>query len=206
MRDIDDFIYWNQKEKGFSAHKRQLLRSHAGAGSFAADFNEDGWIDLAVAQHKEYGNHLCNSKVWYNGPCGFDEKNTINLPSEGIEGLGNVDVGNVMDRGPDEYYTSMPFELDAECGMTSFECVADIPRKTWVKAQIRLADSREALEKTIWQGPVGPASWFNIGERVDQTLFRGQWVQYRLAVGAYNSLNTPRISQVTVNLEIMPAR
>ncbi|MCX6992450.1 MAG: VCBS repeat-containing protein [Kiritimatiellaeota bacterium] len=203
MRDVDSFIYWNQKEKGFLPHKRKLLRTHAATANCAADFNEDGWIDLAVANHKVDGNHICDSTVWYNGPGGFDEKNTINLPCEGIHGMGNIDVGNVMDRGPDEYYTSMPFELDEECGVASFECVADIPHKTWVKAQFRLADSRDALEKTLWQGPVGRDSWFNIGERVDKTLFRGKWVQYRLAVGAYNSLNTPRISQITVNLETM---
>ncbi|MCX6992897.1 MAG: VCBS repeat-containing protein [Kiritimatiellaeota bacterium] len=202
-RDLDAFIYWNQKDKGFLPHKRKLLRVHAATGNVAADFNEDGWIDLAVANHKVNGDHLCDSTVWYNGPGGFDEKNTIDLPTEGVHSMGMVDVGNVMDRGPDEYYTSMPFELEAECGITSFECVADIPRKTWVKARFRLADSRYALEKMPWQGPVGPDNWFNIGERVDKTLFRGKWVQYRLAVGAYNSLNTPRISQITVNLETM---
>ncbi len=201
LRDLDSFLYWNQGDGLFLQHKVTPLRTHAVSGNCAADFNEDGWIDLAVANHKVYGDHISYSTVWHNGPGGFDEKRVTNLPSEGIHGMGNVDIGNILDRGPEEYYTSAPHELPEEAGITSFDCVADIPAKTWVKAQFRCAALQEELEKIPWRGPVGPSSWFSIGQRVDQTLFRGRWVQYRLTLGAFNSLATPRVSEVVVNLE-----
>lgn len=201
QRDIDSFIYWNQGHGEFLPHKVTPLRTHAVSGNVAADFNEDGYIDLAVANHKVFGEHISYSTVWYNGPDGFNDKHTVNLPSQGIHGIGNVDPGNVLDRGHEEYYTSAPYGLSHAAGITSFGCTAAVPAKTWVHAQFRTAASEEALEHMPWRGPTGTASWFTPGQRVDKTLFHGKWMQYRLAIGAYNSLNTPRISEVIIHFE-----
>ena len=36
------------------------------------------------------------------------------------------------------------------------------------------------------------------GQAVDGAAFAGQWVQYRLALGAVNSGRTPRVTEVAV--------
>ncbi|MFA6175250.1 MAG: VCBS repeat-containing protein, partial [Phycisphaerae bacterium] len=95
LRDIDSHIYWNQGAEGFLPHKRLPMRTHAVSGNLAADFNGNGWIDLAVANHKVYGAHIAYSTVWHNGPNGFDEKSTTHLPTSGPHGMGNVDPGNI---------------------------------------------------------------------------------------------------------------
>ncbi len=61
-RDVNSFLYWN-REGSFRAFDRQLLYTHSASGCIAADFNEDGYVDLAVANHKVDGDHLGFSSV-----------------------------------------------------------------------------------------------------------------------------------------------
>jgi len=194
-RDIDSYIYWNNNGV-FKQTDRTPLRTHAVSGNVAADFTESGWIDLAVANHKVFSKHISYSTIWRNGPEGFHEENTYNLPSMGIHGMGNVDIGNIMDRSPNEYYISAPYESDGKIHSISWE--GEVPVKTWVKAQFRTADKKDNLEKSPWMGPTGKDSWFSKDQRVDSYYFSGRWKQYRLQIGAFNSLNTPRITRVVV--------
>lgn len=198
LRDIDSHIYWNQSGQGFLPHKRTPLRTHAVSGNLAADFNEDGWIDLAVANHKVEGNHIAYSTVWYNGTDGFNEKKTINLPTSAPHGLGNVDIGNVLDRSPNEYYVSEPYQMDEKSGIAEIYWKGEIPLKSWVKAQFRFAKNRNELAQAIWQGPTGDNTWFNAHQKIDKAVFSGKFVQYRLMLASFNSLNTPRISEIIV--------
>ena len=200
-RDIDSYIYWNREGKGFSATDRTRLFTHSASGSIAADFNEDGWTDLAIAYHRVYGEHKAYSAVWWNGPEGFDEKRVTELPTEGPHGMTSVGPGNIMDTGPDEYYTSAPFELPESSSVASISWEAETPAKTWVKAQLRSADTRKGLETAPWEGPDGNDSWYQKGERTDAGERRRTWLQYRLALGATNSLSTPRVTRVDVHYE-----
>ena len=185
-RDIDSYIYWNQGEEGFLPSKRLPMRTHAVSGCLAADFNGNGWLDLAVANHKVEGNHISYSTVWHNGPDGFDKNNVTNLPSEGIHGMGNVDPGNIMDRGNEELYTSAPYKLPDGAKITNIDWEAELPPKTWVRAQIRTARTLNELKNASWQ-------------EIDDLKQEGLWVQYKLALGAENCCSSPRIKKVTVN-------
>jgi hypothetical protein len=196
LRDIDSHIYWNQGAEGFLPHKRLPMRTHAVSGNLAADFTGNGWIDLAVANHKVEGNHIAYSTVWFNGPDGFDEQRTINLPSEGIHGMGNVDPGNILDRGPEEYYTSMPYFAPKESTVESITWEGDIPPKTWVKVAVRTALTEAELEDGQW------SEWFDYGQTIGIQTTPKSWIQYKLALGAYNSLTTPRVSKVNVKLVV----
>ncbi len=197
-RDIDSYIYWNRPGKGFSQADRTRLFTHSACGCLAADFNEDGWVDLAVANHKIWGDHLGHSAVWWNGPDGFDEKRQTLLPTVGPHGIRAVDPGNIMDRGPDEYYVSEAFKLPEGCAVTEVSWEAELPPKTWVKAQLRFADSEAGLALAEWTGPEVSDSWFENAQKVDAARFRGKWVQHRLALGAVNGGGTPRVSEVSI--------
>lgn len=188
LRDIDSHIYWNQGAEGFLPHKRTALRTHAVSGNIAADFNEDGYIDLAVANHKVEGNHIAYSTVWYNGPNGFDEKKTVNLPSKGIHGMGNVDPGNIMDRTNEEFYISQAYELPVGAEIINIDWDAEVPPKTWIRAEIRSAETYEQLKDAPWQ-------------ETDDFKQEGLWGQYKLVLGAVNCCRSPRIKKVIVNFQ-----
>jgi hypothetical protein len=198
-RDLDCFLYWNRGGRQFSAADFTRLFNHSASGDFAADFNNDGWIDLAVANHKTYGDHVGQSAVWWNGPDGFDEKRITWLPTDGPHGMVVPGPGNVMDRSPEEIYVSAPHRLPDGARPTRLAWTAEVPPGTWVKAQIRCAASEAQLATAGWLGPAGEASWFETGQVMPPTLATGAWVQYRLALGAQNSGMTPRLTDVVLD-------
>ncbi|MDP7740723.1 MAG: VCBS repeat-containing protein, partial [Lentisphaeria bacterium] len=197
-RDLDSYIYWNHPDTGFSVADRKRLFTHSASGCVATDFNEDGWIDLAVANHKPWGDHQGYSEVWWNGPDGFDARRTTRLPTSGPHGMTSVEPGNILDRGPEETYESSVFKLPDGATAVGISWQAEVPSKTWVKAQLRFAETREALAEADWLGPAGVSSWFANGDAVEATAFAGYWLQYRLALGAANALSTPRVTSVEV--------
>ncbi len=199
-RDLPSYIYWNSPE-GFHADDRTPLVTHAVSGNLAADFDDDGYIDLAIANHKVNGAHIAYSTVWYNGKDGFNPDNTIDLPSRGIHGMGNVDPGNVLDRSFDEFYESEVHEIPEGCGIREIFWDADIPKRCDVFAQLRVADSVEELQKAPWLGPLNAEGRFNAHEQVDKDKFSGKYMQYRLILYAFNAVNTPRVRSVTVAFE-----
>jgi hypothetical protein len=197
-RDTDSFIYWNRKDRGFSARDRARLSTHSVAGVLAADFNEDKWIDIAVAQHKVDGSHRGWSAVWWNGAEGFDQDRITRLPTVGPHGISCIAPANQRDRGPEEFFESSMFELSSELRLVSIDWQADIPPKTWLKAQVRIAESREDLASAPWWGPNGVGTWFTSPQAVPQIGF-GRWIQYRLALGATNGVASPRVTEVCIH-------
>lgn len=199
-RDLDSLIYWNTHEQGFSAANRTRLFTHAPAGSLAADLNENGWTDLVVGNHKIEGDHVGWSAVYWNGPDGFSDRNTTHLPSAGPHGMFCVDPGDVLDRSDEEVYTSAARHLPGITRATDVTWDAALQPKTWLKAQIRSAASERALDEATWKGPDGPDSWFD-GQGPGNLETEGEWLQYRLVLGARNSGCTPRVTAIHLEWE-----
>lgn len=184
-RDVPSFIYWNRKGI-FSGMDRQDLVTHSVSGCIAADFNQDGRTDLAVANHKVFGDHKGYSEVWWNGEEGFLPSRTTKLPTCGPHGMSAIEPGNQLTRGPAEYYYSEPYRVGRDATVRSAEVAAECPPKTWVKLLTRFASTKEALERAEWREPVG------------QKVEKGGYLQYRLELGATLSLSTPRVTRVVV--------
>ncbi|WP_409344261.1 FG-GAP repeat domain-containing protein [Paenibacillus sp. MBLB4367] len=201
-RDIDAYLYWGQPGGLYTAEHRSRIFTHSSCGSVAIDFNEDGWVDLAIANHKTYGDHVGESFIMWNGPEGFSPQRMTKLPTIGPHGMMSVDPGNIADRGPEEFYVSGAHELSEGENVTRISWEAELQPKTWVKAQLRLAASREELEHAEWQGPDGsPDTWFGNGQQAANMRQNGRFVQYRLALGAVNGGNSPRVTEVAVESE-----
>ena len=177
-RDINSFIYWN-RGGNFAQFDRQDLITHAVSGCIGLDFNEDGFIDLAVANHKVYGDHAAYSEVWWGGREGYLPTRTTRLPTCGPHGMCAINPGNIMTRGPEEFYFSEERVADADCTVTGIEVEGEIPPKTWVKAHL-------SVNGGAWREPEGVR------------VRKGDRLQYRLELGAANSLRSPRVTKVTV--------
>jgi len=201
VRDTDSYIYWGQEGGGFSASDRSRLFMHSASGCVLGDFNENGWVDMAVAYHKVNNDHLGYSAVWWNGPDGFRDQRVTHLPSEGPHGMVRLPTGNQADRGPEEYYVSEPYKLGAGRSIAGISWEADVPAKTWVRAQLRFAETLKELDVAPWQGPSQEKQWFGDGDSFEEPGPRGQWVQYRLALGATGGGRTPRVTEVTVSFQ-----
>ena len=200
VRDIDSYIYWNRSGRGFSADDRTRLFTHSASGCVAADFDGDGSVDLAIAYHKVEGDHVGHSAVWWNGPDGFDARRVTKLPTTGPHGMTALQPGNILDAGPEEYYVSAPHEIPAGKSVTGLDWAADCGPGTWVRAQVRWADSVRVLERAAWHGPDGEDTWYEAPQSVSVSG-AGPWVQYRLALGAANGGGTPRVTEVRLEIE-----
>ena len=86
---------------GFTAQRRIQLTAWNGKAAAAADWNGDGWTDLAIAC-ANYGESTPQNKtsvIYWNGPDGFDLSNRRDLTGEGVavlaadlNGDGRVDL------------------------------------------------------------------------------------------------------------------
>lgn len=191
-RDINSYIYWNDKGH-FSLTNRKRFFTHSSSAAWAGDFNEDGYMDIFISNHRTYGNHNGESAIWWNGPEGFTEEHRTWLPTIGPHDMTPADIGDIMNRSPEETY--MTPKVQAE--LHSVNWVAEIPWKTWVNCQIRSADSLEGLDHAEFVGPDGTAdSRFENGQAVPEALIRGPYFQLKLYIGAVNSGNSPRITEI----------
>jgi hypothetical protein len=198
-RDIDSYIYWGQPGGIYDVKHRTSLFCHSAAGCLAADFNKDGWVDIAVANHRSYGDHNAESIVWWNGPHGFSEERTTKLPTVGPHGMLSVDPTNIMDKGPEEFYTSKPHEIPSGARVKRVSWNAVLQKETWLKLQVRFAVSPDGLKSAPWQGERGENSWFTRPQGVTDLKTSGKWMQYRLALGARNGGNSPLVKSVEID-------
>ncbi len=193
-RDIDSFIYWNRDGIGFRNSDCTRLPTHSVSGCLAADFNGDGFVDLAVANHKVNGDHVGYSEIWWNGPDGFDPRHTTKLPSKGPHGITAVEPGNQLTRGAEEYYTSAPYQVAGAAESVTVGWEGEIPPTTGVRARLRRAASPELLEQAPW------SEWLQAGDSVALSCPVDCWLQYQLELSAERSLRTPRLTEVKVEL------
>jgi len=191
-RDIDSFMYFQSADGMFHANNFKNIFNHSGCGCMAGDFNGDGYIDLAVASHKAYGNHTASSYVFWGGEDGINEQRYTELPSIGPHGMCSVDIGNIMDRSDSEYYYSEAYKADSRAVKISW--IAENGKKTWVKVQFRCADSIDMIETAEW------SESFDNGADISALNLTG-YVQYKLELGAYCGTGTPRVTEVTVEFE-----
>lgn len=188
-RDLLSYLYKGDDGK-FSTSRVQYLFNHSGCGCVSGDFNGDGYTDLAVACHKEYGNHESHSFIFWGGPDGLIEDRKTVLPTCGPHGMSTIDPGNIMDRGDREHYTSEVIALPNSTKVYSISWEGICTSTSWVELELRSAPNPEALKNANWVSV--PA-----GQSIEHLGLHG-YVQYRIALCAKCSCGTPRITSVTL--------
>jgi len=92
-RLIDSFLYFGS-ENGFSSENRQSIPTIGAWGAQAADLNNNGWIDLVVANFQEHYSYEVPSFIYWNGPDGFSDIKRTPLYEHGATGVTIADLNN----------------------------------------------------------------------------------------------------------------
>ena len=202
-RTWTSFLYYNG-EQGFSTVRRTGLLTDSGSGALALDFNRDGWLDLSVACHaRPNGDHRANSFLFFGGPEGFSDYRRIKLPTEGSHDITHVDAGHIYHRRFEIAWTSGIHETTIPVEVTAINWSADTPHGSWLRFQLRLSADRDALDRAVWQGPNGPASFFDAPGHLAASPGTGRFMQYRAMFMSRDGSNYPLLREVV--LELKPA-
>jgi hypothetical protein len=190
-RNLPVFIFWNDGGGHFSAQKRTSLPGESTSGLLAADFDEDGYTDLLVINHKtsyKEDNHSVDSFLYWGSRRGFSTEDRSYLPGHGPHFLQNVDVGNLATRKPVESYISAPVAVPPSVKRLSYSLEAETRHGSKLRIQIRSAARSDDLEKSLWQETAGPGefSW-RAGDR---------WLQYRVVFVAGKGYATPYLTKI----------
>lgn len=146
---IPSYLYWGSKE-GFHIYNRTELINNSAAQGFAADFNKNGRLDLAVTNHTFRGNHNTDSKIFYNDGNRFTNPEIEKIPTRGAHWSQNIDLGNIYDRSWRQTYESsiLQWRQNKENGNIGY--IADIPEGTKMNFKIRSAASEKELVSAEW--------------------------------------------------------
>jgi len=189
-RDLPSWVFRNDHGV-FDLRNSYPIFNHSGSGCVAGDFNGDGYTDVAVAFHKTFGNHTGSSAIFWGGPGGLSDARKQELPGVGPHGMSTISPGNVMDRGPREYYLSEPRRLPEGASSLRLRWEGECLGTGWVEAQWRCAGSEGALRDAAWSPVLENGAGFAPS---------GAFAQYRLALCAKCAAGNVRITGVHVEI------
>jgi hypothetical protein len=149
-RDLDSHIYWGNPEASYTVERRQALHIGSAAGVVSADFDGNGWVDLAISNHMVGGSHSAESPVLWNGPRGFSLRDSTHLPTVGPHFMTGVDWGNIYDRSPGEIYVSAAYDCGSPLTPVEFKWAGQSPSGSRVTVELRAAATREGLGAAKW--------------------------------------------------------
>ena len=81
-REVDSWIYYNDAGT-FSALNRQGLPTLQAKVHQVADFDFDGYPDIAFANWRDNNSHLVDSYIYWGAPTGYDPTDRLELPTRG---------------------------------------------------------------------------------------------------------------------------
>jgi hypothetical protein len=200
-------IHWGSPN-GFSDRPITELTTYGSSGSEVMDFDNDGWLDIFVANHRQAGSndepiphrHITPSMLFWGSPAGFSNENRWEVMATGPSGLNNRDLGNSYDRGFYEDYISSAYKIPDGEKPVSISWQAEIPHGTSVKFQVRVSVEKSALESAGWIGAKGKDSWFvQSGSKIKG--LQGNWIQYRARLMTPNGGATPYLTDVMIKFE-----
>lgn len=185
------YLYWGSKD-GFNIYNRTALINNSGAQGFAADFNKNGKLDLAVANHTYQGNHNNNSKIFYNDGNRFSNPEVEEIPVKGPHWSQNMDMGHVYDRSWTQTYESSYFQWNRNRENGNIRYDAFTPEGTELYFEIRSATNRKELYEKGWIRTDDSGNFqVNPGDR---------FLQYKAVFVSGNGDRYPVLDSVELNL------
>jgi hypothetical protein len=199
-------IYWGG-EKGFQGIATEL-ETYGSSGSEALDYDNDGWLDLMICNHRKAGSyleakpheHITPSLLYWGSPNGYSKDNRWEVLAAGPSGLNLRDAGNSYNREFYEDYISSVFVIKKDELPRSIHWEVEKPFGTDVHFQIRVANDKKTINSMEWMGPDGKDSWFTeSGSNLNG--FNGNLIQYRARLLTPNCAATPYLTSVVIAFE-----
>lgn len=147
------YLFWGGEE-GFVADRRTTFIGDSGTDALAADFDKDGKLDLAIAQHTVHGSHAkARSEIYFNDGKRFKSNHVRieNMASPGVHWMWNKDMGNIYDRSWSESYTSKIFTWKDSKTHLKLKYVAQETRGAYVELFFRTAKKKEDIREAAWK-------------------------------------------------------
>jgi hypothetical protein len=182
------YVYWNGPD-GFSPARRQDLYTHAGSGNVALDLNNDGWLDLVMANHMQLdAHHSTQSEILWGSATGFRDDNKTLLPTDGAHETTFMDCGNIYNRRYELGYVSAVHDAGQPRRILHVERQADEPLGSHLELQFRSADSSDALSAATWQSS-------------PQQMPAARYWQYRAVFHSRDGSNYPVLRRVELHFD-----
>ena len=191
-------LFYGDGEKIDFNHPVDLPGYAAGAVT-QADLNRDGWIDIALACHRNDIGHQVDSLIYWNSPDGFDKNDVSGFPGLGPHGMTSFDRGNAFTRKPEENYISPPFKLGNRT-TRRLHWESEETEILKIKFQLRWSQSEAGLEDAIWMGPEGGASFYELsGDTIEGIPTDASWLQYKATLISPDGCGSPRLKAVRID-------
>ena len=189
---LPSYFYWGSKD-GFNINDRTALTVNSGAQGFAADFNKNGRLDLAVSSHTYRGNHNAISTIFYNDGNRFKNARVTEIPTRGPHWSQNVDMGHIYDRSLRQTYESSLFEWENDKEKGNLDYIAITPEGTQMDFEIRSASDNKDIADAQWTKIDGSGQFeLNSTDR---------FLQYRAVFISDNGDRFPLLDKVIVDLK-----
>jgi len=197
-------LHWGGPD-GFDIRPSLKLKTYGSSGSEALDYDGDGWLDILVANHRRAGSivepiphkHTTPSSLYWGGSDGFSDQRRWEVVATGPSGLNLRDPGNSYNRELYEDYISSAFKTSENEKPVKISWQAETPHGSKIHFQVRLADDRNSLPESQWQGSEGLDSWFEKnGSNIND--LSGKWIQYRARLITPNGGATPYLTSVSI--------
>lgn len=190
---------------GYNINNSINFPTDGGTGSIVCDFNRDGYMDVFFFCHRadgsfddigKYGDHHTSSLLYWGSSNGFSPDNVQKIPGIGAHYDVGADIGNVWDRKNIYSYISSPFNTKGSKPV-KLSWIAELPKGTSIKFQLRYADKEKDLEKAKWIGPAGEGTYFTeSGQSIKEV--KGNWIQYKAIFDLGIGAGSPVLSEVEI--------
>ena len=184
--------------------------ANSSAGVTAMDFNHDGWLDIAIANHRDEASHKTLSFIYWNDVEGFDPGDPdriTGLPASGPHGMTCRDFGNGYTRQPEESYISPTFKINNNLPYI-INWDAEVPQPARLKFQLRWASTKKQLLETPWSGPHGTKSYYEkLGQQIKGIeAVEAKWFQYKATFVSPYGCKSPKLQEVRFDLKTFSGR